>query len=286
MDPPANAPATSVPALSYAIKCQPVGRYALFLPLRQLLVIADSASARRLALGFAPARLLELLLLKADVIVTREEIFAYAWPARVVSQNSLNQAISSLRELLGDEQQRQIIQTVPRRGYLFSSQFLANPEELPVFSAEPHEAESMPVLPALDAPVDNTGRHLPFGWPLLINTLLMLLLLFLLGSLVWRVDVSLLIQPGLVVSTQQQGNQRLLYTAASEAKLVALENNVQVLRERLLRLADQPGTLMFNRMHDFYDLVCIDRDEAVESLLIHNGQLAQVSDQQLLECLK
>ena len=286
MDTPLGVPAAGVPALSYAIRCQPVGRYALFQPLRQLLVFVDGASESRLTLGFASGRLLELLLFKADVIVTREEIFAYAWPARVVSQNSLNQAVSSLRELLGDEQRRQIIQTIPRRGYLFNSQFLASPEELPVFSPDTRETDDIPPLLAPEAPADATGKHPQLRWPLLLNTLLMLLLLCSLGSLVWRVDGALLWQPGLVVSTQQQGNQRLLYTAASEAKLAALEAEVAVLRERLLRLADQPGTLVFNRMHDFYDLACIDQDEAVESLLIHNSRLAQVSDQQLLECLK
>jgi cholera toxin transcriptional activator len=286
MDTPANSPVSTVPAASYVIKCQRLGRYAMFQPQQQLLVFIEPPTEERQTLGFATARLLELLLLKADAIVTREEIFAYAWPARVVSQNSLNQAVSSLRELLGDEQQRQIIQTIPRRGYLFNSQFLAGPEELPAISATSEEPVAIPALAALEPPTHAAGKALWPAWPLSINALLMLVLLLLLGSLAGRLDWSLLLQPGLVVSTQQLGNQRLLYTAANEAKLAALETEVAALRERLLRLADQPGTLMFNRMHDFYELVCIDQDEAVEALQIHKTRLAQITDQQLLECLK
>lgn len=276
-----SVPDAAVPAPRYAIKCQPEGRYAVFQPLQQLLVLVDSAAQSRLTLGFASGRLLELLLLKADAIVTREEIFAYAWPGRVVSQNSLNQAVSNLRELLGDEQQRQVIQTIPRRGYQFNSQFLLDPQELPVQSASVEEPLVEPESPAVIA-----EKRLPSRRPLVINALLVLLSLFLLGGLIWRVDVGLLLQPGLVVSSQQQGNQHLLYTAANATKLAALETDVAALRERLLKLADQPGALLFNRMHDFYDVICIDRNGTVESLLIYTDQLAKVGDQQLLGCLK
>ncbi|WP_431191594.1 winged helix-turn-helix domain-containing protein [Pseudomonas fluorescens] len=74
--------------------------------------------------------ILEILVERADITVSRGDIFAFAWPDRIVGQNSLNQAISTIRELLVDEELREIIQTVPTQGYQFNSRILILPTHI------------------------------------------------------------------------------------------------------------------------------------------------------------
>jgi DNA-binding winged helix-turn-helix (wHTH) protein len=72
-------------------------------------------------IGFSGTRLLEKLLLNKGDALSREELTQYAWPDRVVGQGSLNQQIYTLRQLLNDDKDRSIIQTLPRRGYLLDA---------------------------------------------------------------------------------------------------------------------------------------------------------------------
>src|SRR5690606_14939185 len=83
-----------------------------------------SGSQQRIELGYAGSRVLERLVQTPGEVVSREELLAHGWTDRVVSQGSLNQQIYVLRQILGDEKGRNIIQTLPRRGYLFNPAFL------------------------------------------------------------------------------------------------------------------------------------------------------------------
>lgn len=106
------------------IKTGVEGCYAYFYPgVYQLTLIKDDAESR-VELGYSGSRLLERLLQTPGEVVTREELIAYAWPGRVVGQGSLNQQIYTLRQTLSDETSRDIIQTLPRRGYQFNAHFL------------------------------------------------------------------------------------------------------------------------------------------------------------------
>lgn len=265
----------------YAINCpRDAGLYVIFQPTRQSLIFVGESPVTRVDMGFAPSRLLELLIRQADTIVEREEILAYAWPDRVVTQSSLNQAVKSVREWLGDDSGRDIIQTVPRRGYQFNSSFLTTPGELPVV-AEPDLDASTPS----PNPSTTSWVFSRYSWPL-VNAALLLLVIALGGSFLWRLDWDLLWTPGLVTSEQRIETQRLLYTAPDQVHLEALQAELAPLRERLLSLADTPGTLLFNRMHEFYEIMCIDQDSAAEFLIFNKSQLSSVTDKQLLECLK
>src|SRR4051812_7908952 len=51
-----------------------------------------------------------------DRVVTKEELMQAVWPDTFVSDDSLTQAISSLRRALGSAE---VIATIPRRGYRF-----------------------------------------------------------------------------------------------------------------------------------------------------------------------
>ena len=53
-------------------------------------------------------------------VIGKDELLSAAWPGRVVEENNLGQAISSLRRALGtDANDHRFIRTVPGRGYSF-----------------------------------------------------------------------------------------------------------------------------------------------------------------------
>ena len=72
---------------------------------------------------------LELLLTRAGDVVSRQEIIDSVWKEAFVTDTSLAEAVSFLRQALGDDPQSPTyIQTVHRRGY----RFLSPVSELPV----------------------------------------------------------------------------------------------------------------------------------------------------------
>jgi DNA-binding winged helix-turn-helix (wHTH) protein len=84
-------------------------------------------SSHRLLRGSEPIRLtpqqLDLLLHfvdRAGALVTKEELLDALWPHANVTENALTQAVSELRQALGDRASApQFIKTVARRGYRF-----------------------------------------------------------------------------------------------------------------------------------------------------------------------
>lgn len=100
-----------------------------------------------------PLRVLELLVLRAGQVVTREELIAHVWPRGVVIDfdTGVNTAIRKLRQVLEDDAEHpRFIQTLPRRGYRFL--------------AQPHAVAAIPVAPiAIAAPAPPRRPRL-FVW--------------------------------------------------------------------------------------------------------------------------
>jgi len=65
-----------------------------------------------------PTALLHHLVEQCGKLVSREEIASVVWPGTIVSDASIDQCVSAVRQALGDDV-RQILRTVPKRGYLF-----------------------------------------------------------------------------------------------------------------------------------------------------------------------
>jgi DNA-binding winged helix-turn-helix (wHTH) protein len=66
--------------------------------------------------------ILRVLLAQAGAIVPKDALLDTAWPDVAVGDNSLEQAISSLRRALGPTAEAApYIETLPRRGYRFSA---------------------------------------------------------------------------------------------------------------------------------------------------------------------
>jgi eukaryotic-like serine/threonine-protein kinase len=77
-----------------------------------------------------PARVLALLLLNKDELVSREQLRAHLWPhdTFVDFEHSLNTAIKKLREALEDSAERpNYIETLPRKGYRFIAAVSSGP---------------------------------------------------------------------------------------------------------------------------------------------------------------
>ncbi|AWL11996.1 Transcriptional activator CadC [Saliniradius amylolyticus] len=62
-----------------------------------------------------------VLALQAGQTVPRDSLFNKVWGERVVVEEALTRTISQLRKALNDSQARQVIQTVPKRGYRLTS---------------------------------------------------------------------------------------------------------------------------------------------------------------------
>jgi DNA-binding winged helix-turn-helix (wHTH) protein/tetratricopeptide (TPR) repeat protein len=76
------------------------------------------ASGRAIALAGRPLELLIHLARNADRVVDKDELLATVWAGRVVEENTLAQAVSSVRRALGaGAGDRLFILTVPGRGY-------------------------------------------------------------------------------------------------------------------------------------------------------------------------
>ncbi|HEY7445287.1 MAG TPA: winged helix-turn-helix domain-containing protein [Vicinamibacterales bacterium] len=116
-------------------------------------------------------KLIDLLLHLVDhrgMLVTKEELLDALWPGANVTDNALAQAVSELRQLLGDEAGApKFIKTVARRGYRFIASVeeiddrAAGPVDTPHFAGkdEPQNRNSIAVMDFV-----NLSGNQVYGW--------------------------------------------------------------------------------------------------------------------------
>lgn len=258
-----------------------------FDPYIQRLTIHKNSAYEFVDLGFTHSRILELLINRSDTIVARDEIFEFAWSGRVVGQNSLNQAIARLRQLLGDDEKRQIIQTVPRYGYRLSSAFVSLTVELQGSESIESDIES-PVVHIV-APVavaeKNPARLVWLCNVRLLRMCLCGLIVLLALSLLWRVDWGLLAQSEVVTLSRQVGEQQQFFVAANVQDLTSLQEEVSSVSQRFQSLAKSPSVVIFTKMHSFYSFVCIGSHGDSDFILAHRSKLSALTDMQLEACI-
>lgn len=133
--------------MRYAFKLKN-GAMALFDPDTALLSITSPhGDVQSSTIGRAESRLLDLLLMEPGQTKSREEIIDYTWNDRVVASGSLNQAVFSLRNILNDSRDHEILMTVPRRGYCFNRHYVVDtPTDLPM----PADKTEQPVAPVVE----------------------------------------------------------------------------------------------------------------------------------------
>jgi DNA-binding winged helix-turn-helix (wHTH) protein/Tfp pilus assembly protein PilF len=102
------------------------------------------------ALPPKPIELLLYLLDRPSTLVSKEELFKAIWPDVIVTDNALTQAVSDLRQALGDDAARPVyIQTVARRGYRFVAPVeIAADEAQTKMAHRPRETSSLDALRA------------------------------------------------------------------------------------------------------------------------------------------
>lgn len=247
--------------------------YARFYPALYQLDLQVDGKREKVDLGFSGSRLLERLLLEPGEVVSREALMSHAWSDRVVGQGSLNQQIYTLRQVLADEKKRQIIQTLPRRGYLFNPQFLLTqvPANEPVVEAE--ESEAPPATPPVAMKRTAT-------WPLLA-----LALLALLGINVAQYIHRIGLQSELARSHAQVGKLHVEYIDEKQQVLPELSKATQGLTTRMATLAKRPVDVVIAMTTGFFEVFCRQPDGGMRTLTVNRKRIDDLTDQMLLECL-
>jgi DNA-binding winged helix-turn-helix (wHTH) protein/tetratricopeptide (TPR) repeat protein len=106
--------------------------------------------------------LLRYMLDRPSTLVTKEELFRVIWPDVIVSDNALTQAVSELRQALGDDSAKPTyVQTVARRGYRFIA-----PIEATVSQSSSHSDAQIDPAPRAIAVLDfaNMTRDAGVDW--------------------------------------------------------------------------------------------------------------------------
>src|SRR5688572_8631813 len=80
---------------------------------------------RNIRLGHKALVMLQRLVRRPDELVTKDELFAAAWPDTAISEAVLTTAMRELRKALGDHARApRFIETVHGRGYRFIAQVI------------------------------------------------------------------------------------------------------------------------------------------------------------------
>jgi TolB-like protein len=111
----------------------------------------------RIRLAEKPFQILELLLDHAGGVVTRKALRDKLWPdTHVGYEHSLNTAVNTLREMLGDTAQNpRYIETIPRLGYRFVCAIVEN--------AAPPAVKKLAVLPFENLSSSQEQEHFADG---------------------------------------------------------------------------------------------------------------------------
>jgi DNA-binding winged helix-turn-helix (wHTH) protein len=124
----------------------------------------------RLKIQDQPARLLILLVSRAGMLVSRDEIQDALWEDGqfVEFEHAINVAVKKIREALGDDPLKpRMLETLPRKGYRFIApvEVIANPAA-PAPEVEPAPVEVQEIVPPTISPApDNRILEQEFALP-------------------------------------------------------------------------------------------------------------------------
>lgn len=252
---------------------------ARFYPALYQLTLVKNGVEEKIDLGFSGSRLLERLVRNPGEVVDRDDLMSHAWSGRVVGQGSLNQQIYTLRQILADEKEREIIQTLPRRGYLLNPKFVdISIEQTP--AANPQD--QMPVVVATTASTELAVAPVkqPTGFDWRMPALVGLSALIALGGAIaynLAAETAQPIVPGklLTVIYAPQHPQELL-------SLVPLGENIE---RRITPHVKTSLQVVVGLHENKLDLVCLRADGSARTLHIDENRLNQLTDNDLAPCL-
>jgi len=103
------------------------------------------------------------LVQRPGYVVDKEELMRAIWPDTVVEENNLNQNISTLRRVLGQNQaEKRYIVTVPGKGYQFVGNIVSRDQSLRASTSEKSRA-TIAVLPFENLSADQEKEYLADG---------------------------------------------------------------------------------------------------------------------------
>lgn len=250
--------------LSANIKTGHPEQRAHFCPVLYKLTLFKSEATQSIDLGFSGGRLLDRLIQEAGQVIDRQTLVAHAWNDRVVGPGSLNQQVYTLRKILGDEKERQIIQTVARHGYRFNPHYLiATPAAggAPTADLQPETAVRL-------------GKRRKWTLGMISATVLV-------GNFFSTLPTQL------YASRQQIGNDSVVYVDSHQSQLQKLIRHTHSLSQRILSLSDQPIELaIVGGENGYFKIYCSLQGRQSHSFSVHDDQVHTVSDSQLRHCMK
>ncbi|MDH4568138.1 hypothetical protein E8E95_15755 [Pseudomonas sp. BN414] len=260
----------------------------------QLHISSNVGEPRTVTLSYSESRLLQLLLDKPGETRSRNEIMEYAWDNRVVAAGSLNQAIFTLRNLIEDGTDHELLQTVPRRGYRFNAQQVAEEATPPPASAPaPGVAE---VVAGADAEQAPTTADSPFTAPrhrlanllrspkLLVPAYALMCCLLALVAL-YRLGVFDDAASELVIEDVAVGPMTYHFIGDSAEENARIRETFKpALDAREEGLA---GHIWINRSNRLYDLACVRTDGTTENLIfLEDNKMANLQLEMVRRCMR
>jgi cholera toxin transcriptional activator len=265
---------------SYALRLKEGLEFAEFEPApSRLTAYHVLGTHRQISAGHTDVYLLHYFLKNPGKILSRQELLDHVWSDRVVSPGSLNQAISSLRTLLGDEQKREIILTIPRRGYQFNAETLVDWQEWlerkrTILSITLTDSPSPVIAPGA---VKLRRRNLP-----LLRGLVGGLSLTLIGGVLSHYYFWLF--PPYVSQAITTDHTQLTLLAASQAELESTHTTLLPTLKRLDALGG--GHALVNSTKHQLQFFCFRVDGSVHTLFVPVEHLQTLADVHWQECFK
>lgn len=229
-------------------------------------------TVEHLTLGRTESRLLFFLLSAAGDTRSRTEIIEYVWDDRVVGPGSLNQAIFSLRSILDDNTDHEILITVPRRGYRFNQSRVVS--ELDVAPATMEESIAFDP-PALTPPtslherlavVFSNIKEVAVTKKLVISYLALLPLVFVTIDHVATIDGS-----RVQISNLESNNIKLHFMAATLSKAWDFKSEAEKEVLNLPNTLSGEAWLIQNKTG--YSISCVRSDQSTNNLSFLSRQL-------------
>ncbi|MEI4522074.1 winged helix-turn-helix domain-containing protein [Pseudomonas sp. CCNWLW23] len=257
-------------------------------------IIQSGLRIRSANIGYATARILETLLTSPDTIIDREIIIATAWPGRVVTQNSLNQSISALRQIFEDGDSV-IIKTVSRRGYLFNAGYIANKKDLQLINEEQVDSEDNfhDILPETRTnPRSNTpttkSTSLNGKFDLTSHgAVSALILLTALTSIIFFIKIFYTWEEGLWYATRNVkiGGSEILYVAEDDSAIDTIQSVTKATIQKFIHLSNDRTFVLVNKMHSYIDFICMSNPTTPKFILAHESALDSITEKHIEDCL-
>jgi cholera toxin transcriptional activator len=274
---------------NYALRLGTGMEFAEFEPLLWRLTIYHVLGvSRQVSLGYAETCLLAYFAKHAGEIISRQDLLDHAWDDRVVSSGSLNQAVSTLRGLLGDDQRREIIITVPRRGYQFNSdvlidwpQWRVEKKALLNVDSHVHDPDRSQVEEDLIPKILSSSTRVWGNYH--ITSLIMIgLSLSLMTGLF--LNYYYVVFPPYKSEHFESANTKLTMIGESSEEL-------NVVRDITLQIFNRMGALgggrvLVNRSHNYLEISCLRQDKTMHTLLVNIERALTIDEIHLRRCLK